>query len=236
MKIEELMNVDKEFLPKHIAIIMDGNGRWAKAKGMPRHYGHYEGANRVVDIVRASSDLGIKVLTLYAFSTENWKRPAIEVNAIMKILIKFIDDKLDELAANNVIINVLGDREPFPKDVMMSLEKAISKTEKNTGMVLNIALNYGGQQEIIQAVNKAIEDGKKVDIEDFKSYLYTENQIEVDFLIRTSGELRLSNFLLFQSAYAELYFTSVLWPDFNEDELYKAIEDYLKRKRRFGGL
>ncbi|NLY21553.1 MAG: isoprenyl transferase [Tissierellia bacterium] len=236
MKTEELMNVDKEFLPKHIAIIMDGNGRWAKAKGMPRHYGHYEGANRVVDIVRASSNLGIEVLTLYAFSTENWKRPAIEVNAIMKILIKFIDDKLDELAANNVIIKVLGNREPFPKDVMASLEKAIKKTENNTGMILNIALNYGGQQEIIQAVNKAIQNGKEVDIDDFKSYLYTENQIDVDFLIRTSGELRLSNFLLFQSAYAELYFTSVLWPDFNEEELYKAIEDYLSRNRRFGGL
>ena len=236
MKTEELMNVYKEFLPKHIAIIMDGNGRWAKAKGMPRHYGHYEGANRVVDIVRASSNLGIEVLTLYAFSTENWKRPAIEVNAIMKILIKFIDDKLDELAANNVIIKVLGNREPFPKDVMDSLEKAIKKTENNTGMILNIALNYGGQQEIIQAVNKAIQNGKEVDIDDFKSYLYTENQIDVDFLIRTSGELRLSNFLLFQSAYAELYFTSVLWPDFNEEELYKAIEDYLSRNRRFGGL
>ena len=233
---EILKDIDVNDLPKHIGIIMDGNGRWAKAKGMPRHYGHYEGANRVVDIVRASSDLGIKVLSLYAFSTENWKRPSIEVNALMKILIKFINDKLTELSENNVIIKVLGDFSVFPKNVIDALDRAIANTESNTGMILNIALNYGGQQEIIRAVNTLVEEGKKVDIESFKEYLYTGYQPDVDFLIRTSGELRLSNFMTYQLAYAELYFTDAYWPDFREPELYEAIGDFINRNRRFGGV
>lgn len=236
------INIDK--LPKHVAIIMDGNGRWAKQKKQFRTFGHVEGANRVVDIVRASSNLGIKVLSLFAFSTENWKRPKNEVNKIMLLVISFIDKYIDELNDNNVKLCVLGKLNELPDSVFEKVEYAKNKTTKNDGMVLNICLNYGSQIEILEACKKMIMAHKNstldeivsLEIEDFTKYLYTKENSTVDLLIRPSGELRLSNFLLFQSAYAELYFSNILWPDFNEDELYKAILSFQDRNRRFGGI
>lgn len=236
--------INQEKLPKHIAIIMDGNGRWAKNRKLNRSFGHREGANRVVDIVRASSDLGIKVLSLFAFSTENWKRPLEEVNKIMFLIVAFIDKYIDELAANNVVLKVLGHRDELPKNVKEKLDYAINKTENNTGMILNICLNYGSQIEILDACKEMIkeyknsseEDIDSLTVEDFSKHLYSEKYYNVDLMIRPSGELRLSNFLLFQAAYAELYFSNVLWPDFTANELYKAIYEFQNRNRRFGGL
>lgn len=238
----ELINLEN--LPKHVAIIMDGNGRWAKMRKLNRSFGHKEGANRVVEIVRASSNLGIKVLSLFAFSTENWKRPLEEINKIMFLIVVFIDKYIDELASNNVILKVLGHKEELPINVREKLDYAINKTEKNTGMILNICLNYGSQLEILDACKDMIRDYKnlsdeKIDsltIDDFSKHLYSNEYYNVDLMIRPSGELRLSNFLLFQAAYAELYFSNVLWPDFTPNELYKAIYEFQNRNRRFGGL
>lgn len=239
-----LSKIDKNNLPNHVAIIMDGNGRWAKNRKQIRSFGHLEGANRVVEIVRCSSDLGLKVLSLYAFSTENWKRPINEINKIMFLVIKFIDNYIDELAENNVKLNVLGHKKELPLNVRDKLTYAVNKTIFNTGLTLNICLNYGSQQEILDAAkelvkkynNSSIEDIEKITLKEFSSSLYTGENSEVDLLIRPSGELRLSNFLLFQSAYAELYFSNILWPDFNCEELYKSIISYQNRDRRFGGI
>lgn len=236
--------IEKDKLPKHVAIIMDGNGRWAKSRKQIRTFGHFEGANRVVEIVRTSSNLGINVLSLFAFSTENWKRPVEEVDKIMFLVVNFIDKYIEELAENNVVLKVLGHKEELPNKVREKVDYAINLTKNNSGMILNICLNYGSQLEILDACKKMIlenrassdEEIQKLTIEDFSKRLYTETCPPVDLMIRPSGELRLSNFLLFQSAYAELYFSNILWPDFNSNELYKAIVEYQNRNRRFGGI
>lgn len=231
-------------LPKHVGIIMDGNGRWAKKRNKLRSFGHIEGANRVVEIVRTASNLGIEVLSLFAFSTENWKRPVEEVTKIMLLVISFIDKYIDELDENNVILDVLGNLNELPEKTYDKVKFAMEKTKTNTGMRLNICLNYGSRQEILSACksmvkgykNKPYEEIEKIDYEVFESYLLTKENSNVDLVIRPSGELRISNFLLYQIAYAEFYFSNILWPDFNSNEFYKAIIDYQKRQRRFGGI
>lgn len=235
--------IDFHNLPKHIAIIMDGNGRWAKKRFLPRNLGHQEGMERVIEIVETANEIGIEYLTLYAFSTENWKRPVDEVQGLMKILVFFIRKELDKLHNNNVKLQILGDISRLPETPRKEVERAIGKTKDNDGMVLNIALNYGGRDEIITGIKKILKDINmgKINIEEindhiFSQYLYTEGQPDPDLLIRPSGELRLSNFLLYQVAYTEFWFSDVLWPDFNEDKLYEAIIDYQKRNRRFGGI
>lgn len=243
-KINYLNEIDINNLPEHVAIIMDGNGRWAKKRNKPRSFGHIEGANRVVEIVRTASNLGIEVLSLFAFSTENWKRPSQEVEKIMLLIIRFIDSYIDELAENNVILHVIGTRRNMPKKVLEKLDYAKNKTKENTGMVLNICLNYGGRLEILETAKEMIRDYKylsdeeinKLNFEDLEKHLYTKDNANVDLMIRPSGELRVSNFLLYQMAYAEFYFSNVLWPDFNSNEFYKSIYNYQQRDRRFGGL
>lgn len=238
-----LSQISLNKLPKHVGIILDGNGRWAKKRFMPRVMGHREGMKRVVDIVEKASDLGIKYLSLYAFSTENWKRPEEEVNSLMDILVYYVKIQLDKLDKSNVKVIALGDISKLYPRAYNAILKAIKKTENNTGMVLNIGLNYGGRDEIIHGIKGVIEDIKneKLDIDEldadlFNNYLYTKGQPDLDLLIRPGGEKRVSNFMLYQLAYAEFYYTDCLWPDFDENELYKAILDYQNRNRRFGGL
>lgn len=235
--------IDMNNLPKHIAIIMDGNGRWAKNRFLPRNFGHQEGMERVIDVVENCSTLGIKYLTLYAFSTENWKRSTEEVAGLMNILVLYIRRELNKLHNNNIKLNILGDISKLPEKPRLEVERAIDKTKNNTKMVLNIALNYGGRDEIIYGINELLKEVKmgKIDIdsittEDFSNYLYTRGQPDPDLLIRPSGELRISNFMLYQIAYSEFWFSNVLWPDFNEKNLYTAIMEYQKRNRRFGGI
>jgi|SRR5699024_6647946 len=239
--LKEKINMDK--LPKHIAIIMDGNGRWAKKRFMPRNFGHQEGMKRVVEIVETASQLGIKYLTLYAFSTENWKRPQKEIDGLMKILVIYIRNELNKLISNNVKLHILGDISALPDAPRKEVEVAIKKTANNNGMVLNIALNYGGRDEIIYGIHKLVKELEmgnicldNIDRDTLSNYLYTKGQPDPDLLIRPSGELRLSNFMLYQIAYTEFWFSDVLWPDFKEDKLYEAIIDYQKRDRRFGGI
>lgn len=234
--------IDLKNLPKHIGIIMDGNGRWAKNRFMPRIAGHKEGMNRVVDIVEECCRLEIGTLTLYAFSTENWKRPEDEVTGLMRILVIYIDSQLKRLLENNIIFRIIGDYSKLPDKIVTMLDDAIEKTKSNTGMVLNIALNYGGRSEIINAIKNLNVDLKKgnfqiedLNEENFKKYLYTENS-EVDLIIRTGGEMRISNFLIYQLAYSEFYFADVLWPEFYIENLYDAIFDFQNRSRRFGGI
>lgn len=235
--------IDLNRIPKHVAIIMDGNGRWAKERFLPRTSGHQEGVKRVVDIVEVATKLNIKYLSLYAFSTENWKRPKNEIESLMKLLVQYLREKLDKIHKNNIKIQTMGDLSKLPIIVRKEVEKAIKKTINNSGMVLNIALNYGGRDEIICGIKKILEDvrlGKlkeeDIDGEMFSNYLYTQNMPDPDLLIRPSGELRLSNFMLYQVAYTEFWFSDVYWPDFKEEHLYEAIIDYQKRKRRFGGI
>ncbi|PIU82976.1 MAG: isoprenyl transferase [Elusimicrobia bacterium CG06_land_8_20_14_3_00_38_11] len=225
-------------IPKHIAIIMDGNGRWAKKRGLPRLYGHHAGMKSVREVVRAASDTGIRVLTLYAFSTENWNRPKSEIKGLFNLLKLFIKKELGSLHKNNVKVIIIGRISELPINIVKLVKKATEKTSKNTGMILNIALNYGGRQEIVDAVNEIITEGiyKKVDEKIFEKYLYTTDLPFPDLIIRTSGESRISNFLLWQSAYSEFYTTKTLWPDFKKKNLMEAISDYQKRNRRFGGL
>ncbi len=244
ISLNELRNkIDKNKIPAHVAIIMDGNGRWAKKRLLPRNFGHQEGMERVIEIVGLASDLGIKHLTLYAFSTENWKRPMDEVQGLMKILVKYIRKELEKLYKNNVKLNILGDISKLPDFARTEVETALEKTNFNTGMVLNIALNYGGRTEILEGVNKilnSIELGiirrEDIDEELFSDYLYTKGQPDPDLLIRPSGELRISNFLLYQVAYSEFWFSDILWPDFKEENFLEAILDFQKRSRRFGGV
>jgi len=225
-------------IPKHIAIIMDGNGRWAKKRGLPRLYGHHAGMKSVREVVRAASDTGIRVLTLYAFSTENWNRPKSEIKGLFNLLKLFIKKELGSLHKNNVKVVIIGRISELPINIVKLVKEATEKTSKNTGMILNIALNYGGRQEIVDAVNEIITEGiyKKVDEKIFEKYLYTTDLPFPDLIIRTSGESRISNFLLWQSAYSEFYTTKTLWPDFKKKNLMEAISDYQKRNRRFGGL
>ncbi len=235
--------IDLKNVPCHIGIIMDGNGRWARARNLPRYFGHKAGSDRVIDIVEASYNLGIKSLSLYAFSTENWKRPKDEIFKLMDLIIYYIKTQLSKIKINNIKINILGEINPLPTPVKTEIIRALDETKNNSGMNLNIGLNYGGQDEILKAVKNIssdILDKKfsidKIDKDLFESYLYTKGQGALDLLIRPSGELRISNFMLWQLAYSEFYFSDVLWPDFNENELYKAIVSYQKRDRRFGGL
>ncbi|WP_294796108.1 isoprenyl transferase [uncultured Fenollaria sp.] len=224
-------------IPNHVAIIMDGNGRWAKKRNMPRTYGHKEGMNRVIENVRYASDTGIKYLTLYAFSKENWKRPKEEVSFLMKLIIIYINSQVDELDKNNVKIVVSGDLDEIYPDSKAVIDGAIERTSKNTGLVLNICLNYGSRDEIIRAINLAKKDNKEIkSYEDLKDYFYNPSIPDPDFIIRTSGEERLSNFLLMQSAYSELYFTQKLWPDFHKEDFREALDNFSGRQRRYGGI
>lgn len=228
-------------LPVHIAIIMDGNGRWAKKRGLPRVAGHRAGVKAVKKIVRAAGDLGIKYLTLFTFSKENWRRPQSEVGSLMRLLYETTKREMAELNENNVRLITTGKVEELSAKQRQILEKAKTVTAKNTGLTLNLALNYGGRDEILEAVKKIAQDCKEgrlktseIDEETFSRYLFTEDLPDPDLLIRTSGEMRLSNFLLWQTSYTELYLTEVLWPDFAEEDFYSAIWDYLNRERRFG--
>ena len=232
----DLSNLDQDRLPKHIAIIMDGNGRWATKRNKARVFGHNEGMKRVVDVVENSLNIGIKYLSLYAFSTENWKRPQKEIDFLMQILIKYIDDQLNKLVTQGVKINILGDISVLPEKVIQKIEYALDSTKDNDKLILNIAINYGSRQEILRAVNTAIEDGEILTDDEFSNLLYTRNQPDVDLLIRPGGEKRLSNFLLYQMSYAELYFSDIYWPDFKLESLIDAIYWYQNRNRRFGGL
>ncbi len=233
--------LEKGCIPRHIAIIMDGNGRWAKERNLPRVAGHHEGINSVREVVRACGEIGVETLTLYTFSVENWNRPPTEVSALMRLLLHTVQSELKDLMKNNVKLAVLGDLDDIPEEPKAGILDAIGRTEKNTGLKLNLALNYGGRQEIIEAITKLyreIEAGKysieDLDEEIFSQYLYTSDLPDPDLLIRTSGESRISNFLLWQIAYTEMYITSVFWPDFREEELYKAVQDFQSRERRFG--
>ena len=224
-------------IPVHVAIIMDGNGRWAKKRGLPRFFGHRKGVDSVRKIVRASAEFGIKYLTLYVFSSENWERPQSEINKLMKLLEQLLIKEEPELNKNNVRVRAIGQIERLPQKVQDSLNYMINKTKDNTGLVLVLALSYGGRNEIINAIKKIAREKKDFAVlttEEFRNYLYDSLLPDPDLLIRTAGEMRISNYLLWQSAYTEFYFTDVLWPDFDKKELLAAIEDYSQRKRRFG--
>ena len=239
MNLEE--SIKKFPYPKHIAIIMDGNGRWAKNRGKLRIFGHENGTKSVKNIVESCSNLGIQCLTLYAFSTENWNRPKLEVKTLMSLLISSLKRESDKLQKNNIRLNPIGNLNLLPLKISKELFQVVETTKSNSGMVLNLALSYGSRDEIINCVKEIGEKIKnnlisfeKIDETVINQHLYTQNLPDVDLLIRTSGEQRVSNFLLWQIAYAELYFTKVLWPDFTEQDLYKAIDNYQKRERRFG--
>ena len=227
--------------PKHIAIIMDGNGRWARRQNKLRTFGHKQGVEQVREVAIHASELGIQCLTLYAFSTENWKRPASEVNYIMSLPKIFFRSYLKELMDNNIRVMMIGDENRIPEEALGIFREAIRTTSKNTGMILNFAVNYGGRDEIVRAARRYAEDYKEgrageLDETSFMDYLDTKGLPEVDLLIRTSNEIRLSNFLLYQLAYSEMIFTETLWPDFTPEELDKCIEEYHHRKRNFGGI
>jgi undecaprenyl diphosphate synthase len=232
-----------EQLPMHIAIIMDGNGRWAKQRGNQRVFGHKNGVAAVRDTVEGCAEIGIKYLTLYAFSTENWNRPKMEVNALMTLLVQTIHDETSTLMKNNVRLNAIGDLLSLPKSVAKQLLGTIELTSSNTGLTLTLALSYSSRWEILDAVNKIaqkVEKGElktsEINSEVFSRHLNTASMPDPELMIRTSGEYRISNFLLWQLAYSELYFTNTLWPDFRREDLYKAIVDYQKRERRFGKI
>lgn len=233
--------INEENLPQHIAIIMDGNGRWAKKQGMLRAFGHENGARSVKVTVETCARLGVKNLTLYAFSTENWNRPKLEIDTLMKLLVSSLRKELKSLIDNNIRLSTIGNTDKLPKSIQKELLEVIEKTKENTRMTLTIALSYGSREELISAVKKITSKVKNniisidaIDEAIINEHLYTQNLPDVDLLIRTSGEHRISNFLLWQIAYAELYFTDVLWPDFTEEHLYEAIISYQKRERRFG--
>jgi undecaprenyl diphosphate synthase len=228
-------------IPVHLAIIMDGNGRWARKKGLPRVAGHHRGVETVRKVVKLSAELGIKYLTLYTFSTENWKRPKDEVSTLMRLIVKSLQNETDELNANNVRLRMIGDFSHLPEVVQNELKQAVEKTKNNTGLNLNLALSYSGRWEIIEAVKEIAREYAEGEItlddfneELFSSHLQTRDFPDPDLLIRSGGELRVSNYLLWQIAYSEIYVTKTLWPDFRYKNLLLAIEDYQKRERRFG--
>ncbi len=234
-------SIVKDKLPKHVAIIMDGNGRWAKQKGMMRVFGHENGTKAVRQVVEASAKLGIENLTLYAFSTENWNRPKVEVDTLMNLLIKSLKNELPTLLKNNIKLNTIGNTNLLPKGAQKELLEVINKTEGNSAMTLTLALSYGSREELVSTIKSIalkvknnIISLESIDESIINQHLYTHNLPDVDLLIRTSGEHRISNFLLWQIAYAELYFVDVLWPDFSEEDLHKAILSYQNRERRFG--
>ncbi len=235
--LARLINGDQ--LPTHVAIIMDGNGRWAAARRLPRVEGHRNGVEAVRDTVETAARLGLQVLTLYAFSVENWKRPAAEIGALMMLLKRYLRSELKTLLKNDIRFRVIGRPEALPQDVQTELADAVERTAGNRGMIFNIALNYGGRTEIVDAARRAIEEGiAPADLDEarFASLLYTGGQPDPDLLIRTSGELRVSNFLLWQIAYAEIYVTDTYWPDFRRRHLLEAILAFQKRERRYGGI
>ncbi len=242
-KKNETPNLDMERLPCHVGVIMDGNGRWAQKRMLPRVAGHRAAMVNVKKVIRYSSDIGIKALTLYAFSTENWKRPKDEVNALMSILLEYLGRELDEMHRKEVVVRTIGDMAGLPQPVQDLLNRSIEKTRFNRGMVLNLALNYGSRSEIIRAARSIAQDAKdgKIAVEEidenlFANRLYTSAVPDPDLIIRTSGEQRISNFLLYQMAYSELYFTPTLFPDFDENEYIKALAEYQKRQRRYGTI
>jgi undecaprenyl diphosphate synthase len=231
------LNFDQ--LPQHVAIIMDGNGRWASRRHLPRVEGHRAGIQAVRDTIEASARLGIRVLTLYAFSVENWKRPPTEVDTLMLLLKRYVRSELNTLASNNIRFHVVGRAGDLAPDIQQELQAAEQRTAGNAGMTFNIALNYGGRAEIVDAVRRALHAGlspEHLDEDTFAGLLYTAGQPDPDLLIRTSGEMRVSNFLLWQIAYAEIWVTDTLWPDFRARHLLQAILDYQKRDRRYGGI
>ena len=236
-------DIDLEKMPTHIAIIMDGNGRWAKSRFLPRTAGHKAGVETIRKVVKEADRLGIKYLTLYAFSTENWKRPKLEVDALMNLLVTYLKNEIDELHKNNVKLTAVGDFEKLPEACVRELHSAMDKTKDNTGVHLNLALNYGGRNDIREAVVELAKEYKegKISLEDIteeniKKHLSTGEIPDPDLVIRTSGEQRLSNFLLWDVAYSEFYYTDIHWPDFDGEALEKAIYTYQKRDRRFGGV
>lgn len=233
--------INTKALPQHIAIIMDGNGRWAKQRGMLRAFGHENGTKSVRTTVETCAKLGIKHLTLYAFSTENWKRPKLEIDTLMRLLVSSLKKEISTLSNNNIKLEAIGNLNTLPKKVNEELLEVIQKTKNNTRMTLTLALSYGSREELInlvKTISTKVANNKisaeSIDESIINKHLYTQNLPDVDLLIRSSGEQRISNFLLWQIAYAELYFTPVLWPDFSENDLYEAILEYQKRERRFG--
>jgi len=240
-KMNVLDTINKNNLPKHLAIIMDGNGRWAKKQGLLRTIGHESGTKSVKITIENCAKLGIENLTLYAFSTENWNRPKLEVETLMKLLIRSLQKELVTLQKNNIKLNAIGNIDLMPKSAQKELQEVIEKTKNNTRMTLTLALSYGSREEIVSAVKKISDKVKNniisidsIDDSIINEHLYTQNLPDVDLLIRTSGEHRISNFLLWQIAYAELFFSEVMWPDFREEHLYEALISYQKRERRFG--
>ena len=229
------MNNNKD-MPKHIAMIMDGNGRWAKERGLNRTSGHEEGAKTVRRMTQYCSDIGIKYLTLYAFSTENWERPKLEVEFLMKLLERYLKKELEVYLKNNIKFKAIGDLNRFSKSLQKTISDTEIKTSNCTGLTQVLALNYGSKNEIIRAIKKLNEQNLEVNESNLESCLDTAGMGDVDILIRTSGEIRLSNYLLWQNAYAEMFFTQTYWPDFSESELDDIISDFIKRERRFGGI
>lgn len=244
LSLEERVDLAKsEPIPAHVAIIMDGNGRWAKKRAMPRVAGHHEGMKTVRKVTRFASDLGIKVLTVYAFSTENWKRPKPEVDFLMRLPVEFLGSFLPEMMERNVRVEMIGDPSLLPAHTQKALYEAMEETKHNTGLILNFALNYGSRSEMVNAMKmmlQKVQDGhltmQDITEDCLTSHLMTAHLPEPDLLIRTSGEVRLSNFMLWQLAYTEFWFTDTLWPDFSEENLLEAVENYQKRNRRYGGL
>lgn len=230
-------NIDIQKLPRHVAVIMDGNGRWAKKHGKPRVFGHRNGVKAVRETTEAAAELGIEYLTLYAFSTENWKRPQREVNALMRLLVETLGKEINRLNENNISLKAIGDLSKLPDSTHKALIKGIKNTSSNTGMVLTLALNYSGRWDITQATQRISESGmdpSEITEEVIMRNLSTQDMPDPELLIRTSGENRISNFLMWQLAYSELYFTNVMWPEFNKETFYEAILDYQSRERRFG--
>ncbi len=243
MSISDKLTIDYTRIPKHVAIIMDGNGRWAKARNLPRIAGHKAGMSTVIEIAKTANRLGVEIATFFAFSTDNWKRPEHEVQFLMGLPTQFLVENLDEIVANNLQIQVIGNLAGLPEHTIEAIATAKDKTSCNTGTILNFAMNYGGRRELIEAIKKLHQEliTDKIEFEDldenmFSSYLTTAGYPDPELLIRTSGELRLSNFLIWQLAYAELWFTQVYWPDFTPELFKRAIADYQQRSRRFGGI
>jgi undecaprenyl diphosphate synthase len=239
MQLTSHLNTNK--IPKHVAIIMDGNGRWAKKRGRIRNFGHRNGVKSVRETVEIAAEIGVEVLTLYTFSTENWKRPKLEVDMLMKLFISSLKSELKILQKNNIRLMAIGDLQSLPKKAQKELAEVIEKTKNNTQLILNLAISYSAREEIVNAfknISKKIVNNElaieKLDEKIINNHLYTRNLPNVDLVIRTSGEKRISNFLLWQIAYAELYFTDVLWPDFRKPDFIEAIKDYQQRERRFG--
>jgi len=235
--------LNKDSIPKHIAIIMDGNGRWAKERGLPRSAGHRQGVKRVREIVKAAAEIGVGTITFFAFSTENWNRPKQEVSILLRYLSSFLAREINELHKNNIRFKAIGRQKPVPKSLLNRLRQAEDKTRENTGMTVVLAINYGSRQEIVDAIKEFSErvlkgqaDIQDLNVRNFSDYLYTSGLPEPDLLIRTSAQKRLSNFLLWQLSYAELYFPKKYWPEFGRRDLEKAIKVYQKRERRFGGV